>query len=218
LAELLPDAEPPEAFELLLFVALPLPLTLALFEPPFPPFAEEDALPELPEVAEVSPPPEPVLVAVALPVLPEEAALLALPPLACWLCFTSPPLELLLLFAVELPEDVHSPELALPEAPLLDEFEELDEHVAAKATSWCATICTATKAQAAVATGNTTLTNAFFAIFNISPGIQVVVEILGSRIESAPMPWGEGRCSDVGWIVLMSCANRGGPRPRASSR
>jgi hypothetical protein len=175
-AELSPDAEPPEAVELLLFVALPLPETLALFEPPFPPFAELCALPELPEVAEVSPlPPEPADVAVAPPVEPEVALLVALPPFASWFWVTSPPEELLLLLAVEELEESHVPEVELPVAPLLDEFEELEEHEddAANATSWCDTICTAMKAHAAVAIGMATLTNAFFAIFNISPGFLV---------------------------------------------
>ncbi len=142
-AELLPDAEPPEAFELLLFVALPLPETLALFEPPFPPFAELVALPELPEVAEVSPlPPEPVEVEFAFPVLPEVAELSALPPLASWVWVTSPPLELLELLAVDELVESHVPEVAVPVAPPVAEFVALDEQdeVAANATSWCPTI------------------------------------------------------------------------------
>jgi hypothetical protein len=214
-AELLPCADPPEAFELLLFVALPLSETLALFEPPLPPCAVALASPELPERADESPP---ELVEVALPVSPEVALLVALPPLAFWVCVTSPPSELLLLFAVDEFEDLHVPELELPEAPLpLDELVELDEHVAAKATSWCATICTATKAQAAVAIGMATLTNAFFAILNMSPGFLVGVAILPRRIDSAPMPWGEDRCGDVGCDVLVRGRNRGGPRPDVSS-
>jgi len=220
LAELLPDAEPPEAVVLLLFVALPLPETLALFEPPFPPVAELVAEPELPEVAEVlPPPPEPVDVAVAPPVLPEVALLVALPPFADWPWVASPPVELLLLVAVVELEESHVPEVELPVAPLLDEFEEPDEHaVAANATSWCDTICTAMKAQAAVAMGMATLTNAFFAIFNISPGFLVFVVTLVRRIDSAPMRWGGERCCDVSWNVLMSCSNRGGPLAPLSSR
>jgi hypothetical protein len=69
-AELLPCADPPEAFELLLFVALPLSETLALFEPPLPPCAVASASPELPVRADESPP---ELVEVALPVFPEVA-------------------------------------------------------------------------------------------------------------------------------------------------
>jgi hypothetical protein len=213
-AELLPCAEPPEAFELLLFVALPLPETFALFEPPLPPCEEASALPELPEVADESPP---ELVEEALPVVPEVAWLVASPPFADWVCVTSPPEELLLLFAVVELVESQLPEFEVPVAPLLDEFEELDEHVAANATSWCATICTATKAQAAVANGMATLTNAFFAIFNISPGFLNCVVILVVRIDSAPMPWGGDRCCDVSWDVLMSCPNRGGPLPLLSS-
>lgn len=60
------------------------------------------------------------------------------------------------------------------------------------------------KAHAAVAIGMATLTNAFFAIFNISPGFLVFVVILVKRIDSGPMPWGGGRCCDVSWNVLMS--------------
>jgi len=175
LADVSPDAEPLEAVELLLFVALPLPDTLAVFEPPLPPFAELVALPELPEVAEVSPPPEPVDVAVAEPVLPEVALLVALPPFADWSWFTSPPDELLLFVAVDELEESQLPEVDVPVAPLIAEFVELEEQVddAANATSWCDTICTAMKAHAAVAIGMATLTNAFFAIFNISPGFLI---------------------------------------------
>lgn len=135
-AELSPDAEPPVAFELLLFVALPLPETLALFEPPLPPCEAALALPESPEVAEASPP---ELVAVAPPVLPEEAVLVASPPFASWVCVTSPPEELLLLFAVVVLEELHCPEVADPDVLLpLDELVALDEQlddVAANATS-----------------------------------------------------------------------------------
>jgi hypothetical protein len=216
-AELLPCAEPPEAFELLLFVALPLFETLALFEPPLPPCEEAWALPELPEVADESPP---ELVELALPVLPEVAVLVASPPFALWVCLTSPPVELLLLFAVVELVESQLPELEVPVAPWLDEFDEPDEHcdVAANATSWWPTICTATKAQAAVANGMATLTNAFFAIFNISPGFLVFVVILVVRIDAAPKPGGGGRCWDVSCDVLVRCSNRGGPLPALSSR
>jgi len=141
-ADVLPDESPPEAVELLLFVALPLPETLAVFEPPFPPRAELDVLPELPEVAEVSPPPEPADVAVAPPVEPEVALLVALPPFADWFWLVSPPEELLLFVAVASLEESQLPDVAVPVAPLIDEFVALDEQLddAANATSWCDTI------------------------------------------------------------------------------
>jgi hypothetical protein len=145
-----------------------------------PPCEELLALPELPEVAFAVPPPLlPVTVDVALPVLPDEAWLLALPPFAlpCWFWEVVPPVDEELLFDVaELFEehvpDCEVPPVLLPLLPLFDEFDEAepDEHdelPAAKPT-WDSTICTARKARAAVASEIATLTIAFFTIF-ISP-------------------------------------------------
>jgi hypothetical protein len=142
-----------------------------------PPCEELLALPELPEVAFAVPPPLlPVTVDVALPVLPDEAWLPALPPLAlpCWVWFWLPPVdEELLVDEAELDEehvpDCEVPPLLLPLLPLFDEFAkaEPDEHEeleAAKPT-WDSTNCTARKARAAVANEIATLTIAFFTIF-----------------------------------------------------
>jgi hypothetical protein len=146
-----------------------------------PPVEELLALPELPEVAFAVPPPLlPVTVDVALPVLPEEAELLALPPLAlpCWFWEVVPPVAEELLFDVaELFEehvpDCEVPPVLLPLLPLLfdafaeDDPELHDELLEAKPT-WDSTNCTARKARAAVASEIATLTIAFFTIF-ISP-------------------------------------------------
>lgn len=80
------SALPEEAFELLLFEALPLLDTLALLCPPLPPHADAEASPEFPDLAVVSPSllPLPLELAVALPVGPEVAELVASPPLASW--------------------------------------------------------------------------------------------------------------------------------------
>jgi len=85
-AELSLLASPDVAFELLLFDALPLSDTPAVLWPPLPPVVDAVASPELPDVALVVPlsPPPLLELAVALPVGPEVAELLASPPLASW--------------------------------------------------------------------------------------------------------------------------------------
>lgn len=112
LAELLLLVPPPVAVAPLLFEALPLPETVCVELPPFPPVAELFALPEFPEVAlEALDPLLEELLDLALPVLPEPAQLSALPPLESlyWPWLTLPDAEelfseLVSEEAVELPE------------------------------------------------------------------------------------------------------------------
>ena len=147
-----------------------------------PPCEELLALPELPEVAFAVPPPLlPVTVDVAFPVLPDEASLVALPPLALfvWVWLWLPPVaEELLVDEAELSEE-HVPDCEVPPVllpllpPLLDELDEAepvehDEVLEAAKPTWDSTICTARKARAAVANEIATLTIAFFTKF-ISP-------------------------------------------------
>jgi hypothetical protein len=97
------------------FAALPLFSTEALLWPPSPPVASAEASPDLPVVAAHALSSLPVQYAVAGPVSPEVALLVASPPLASWFWVMSPPSDVLSLFDVTSFVDVELPEVALPE-------------------------------------------------------------------------------------------------------